>query len=91
MVWNHTNFRTANLIEGVGYVSEKIKKTDINDKNFVFYDLDGIHYWEKDAPRNITQKTPHCKKCAINSILCHQLLEKIPKIQNCDGKFKPLK
>ena len=75
------------MIEGVGYVSEKIKKTDIEDKSFVFYDLDCIHYWENDAPSNITALAPHCKKCAINSILCHQLLEKITGIQICDGKF----
>ena len=86
--WNYTNFRTTHMIEGVGYVSEKIKKTDIEDKNFVFYDLDCIHYWENDAPSNITALAPHCKKCAINSILCrHQLLGKITGIQNCDGKF----
>ena len=87
LVWNNTNFRGADLMEGVGYVGTEINTIDMANNDTHFYDLAFIYHWDVHAPPELKISNPHCKKCATNSILCQQLLDKIYHLQKCEGKL----
>ena len=86
----NNNFRTNDLIEGAWYVSPEINLGSIEDRRTAIYKLNEIEHWETQAPTELTNYSPHCKRCLVKSISCDQLLDKITDVQKCDGRFSSL-
>ena len=85
-----SNFRTTNLIEGTWYVSPKINLGTIEDRKTAIYKLNEIEHWKIQAPTELTDSSPHCKRCLVKSVSCDQLLDKITDVQKCEGKLLSL-
>jgi hypothetical protein len=94
LTFNESDFRTVNLMDGVAYVQRLPKQTvdryQLDAAKTSFFDLTAIRIWKKDAPEELKNTNPHCKKCLVDSITCNQFLDSIQDVDRCDGKLKNL-
>ena len=89
--FNDSNFRNQSMVNGVGYIQRLPKQTvdmgQIEARKTSFFDLTAMQIWNKDAPKELRNAKPHCKRCLVNSIICNQFLHSIQDVERCDGKL----
>ena len=93
VTFSSSNFRTTELQDNVAYIDALPKELEdsnfidrLNEKKNVYHSLYDIQFWDKYAPKALTESDPHCKKCLLPSILCDQAIEVISGTDRCDGK-----
>ena len=91
LIFNDSDFRTANMMNGVAYIQrlpkQNVDRYQLDAAKTSFFDLTAIQIWKKDAPEELKNTNAHCKKCLVASITCNQFLDSIQDVDRCDGKL----